>query len=73
MFKTANVGKVDRIVRILLGVLLIALPYVYTSAMWSNPMVRWGIPLVGAVFILTALFRFCPLYRLIGTSTCKID
>lgn len=72
MFKTANVGKVDRIARIVIGALLIFLPYFYASAIWSNPLARWGLPLVGLVLVITAFFRFCPLYRLIGVNTCKI-
>lgn len=73
MFKSANVGNIDRVLRIVVGVLLIALPYFYASEMWANQVLRWGVPAVGAILILTALFRFCPLYRLIGASTCKLD
>jgi hypothetical protein len=68
MFKTANVGSVDRIIR---GAILIALPNVYTSPMWANGAIRWAVPVVGLVLVLTALFRFCPAYRLFGASTCK--
>lgn len=72
MFKSANVGNLDRIVRILVGALLIALPYFYMAPMMGNPIIRWGSLIVGAVLILTALVRFCPLYRLIGVNTCKL-
>lgn len=71
MFKTANVGSIDRIIRIVVGIVLIAAPYLFASELWSNPVIRWATLIVGAVLVLTALFRFCPLYRLIGTSTCK--
>lgn len=71
MFKTANVGTVDRAIRLIVGVILLAVPYVYVSELWSNPVAQWGVPIVGAVLIFTAVVRFCPLYRLIGTSTCK--
>lgn len=71
MFKSANVGSVDRLIRIVVGIVLIAAPYVFTSELWANSLVRWAIPAVGAILILTALFRFCPLYRVIGASTCK--
>lgn len=68
----ANVGNADRVLRIVIGALLIALPFVFASALWANPVFGWGLPIVGAVLVLTALFRFCPLYRLIGANTCKV-
>ena len=71
MFKTANVGSVDRIVRIIIGAILVALPYVYQSSMWDSMAVRMIVPIVGVVLILTALVRFCPLYKIVGASTCK--
>ena len=71
VFKTANVGSVDRIVRLLIGAVLIALPYAGEAQIWANPAFRWGIPAIGAILVITALLRFCPLYRLIGANTCK--
>jgi len=70
MFKSANVGTIDRLFRLAVGTLLILLPYITTLELWSQPVARFGIPIVGAVLIFTALVRFCPLYRLIGASTC---
>lgn len=67
-----NVGTADRVVRLTIGVLLIALPFVLSSPLWENPIVRVGVPLVGLVLAVTALVRFCPLYRLIGASTCHV-
>ena len=72
MFKSANVGNVDRIIRIIIGAVLIAMPYLYASDIWANPLIRWAVPIVGTVLVLTAFFRFCPAYRLIGVNTCKI-
>ena len=60
MFKI-NVGGADRMLRILLGLVLIALVFV-------GPKTPWG--WVGLVPLLTGLFRMCPLYSLIGVSTC---
>lgn len=71
MFKTANVGTADRVIRIVIGMLLIAMPYVSEAQLWANPVFQWGLPVIGVVLVLTALLRFCPLYRLIGTTTCK--
>lgn len=69
---TANVGTFDRIARLVLGVALIALPFVTEFALWDMPVARFGVPVVGAVLVLTAGLRFCPLYRLLGMNTCRI-
>jgi hypothetical protein len=68
----ANVGSPDRMVRGAAGVVLMALPFVTSFNMWSNPMFSWGIPLVGLVLLLTAVFSFCPAYRLLGMNTCGL-
>lgn len=61
MLKT-NVGRIDRILRIVLGIVLIALVFV-------GPQTPWG--WVGLVPLLTGLFSTCPLYSLLGMNTCK--
>ncbi len=59
----ANVGNVDRILRVLLGVGLLSLLLLLEGN------VRW-VGLLGLVMIGTALIRFCPLYPLLGINTC---
>lgn len=66
---SANVGTIDRIVRLVAGLVLIALPFA-TAA--ESPLVLYGVPAAGVVLVLTSLFRFCPLYRLIGVRTCRV-
>ena len=66
MFKTANIGTTDRIARIVIGLALVLIAYFVTEG-WID----WVLAIVGWVLVLTALVRFCPLYRLIGTSTAK--
>lgn len=56
----ANVGSLDRIARILLGLALLALTVV-------GPQSRWG--LIGLVPLFTGLIGSCPLYTLIGLDT----
>lgn len=73
MFKSANVGNTDRLLRLLIGVALVAAPFLIESEIWASALIRWGVPLVGLVLVATALFRFCPLYRIIGANTCKAD
>ncbi|MDP2745020.1 MAG: DUF2892 domain-containing protein [Gammaproteobacteria bacterium HGW-Gammaproteobacteria-13] len=58
----ANVGTLDRSLRIAAGLILIGLSL-------SGVIGLWG--LIGIVPLATGLFRFCPLYPLLGISTCK--
>lgn len=58
---TANIGTVDRYVRIILGIALLSLVFV-------GPKTLWG--LVGLIPLITGLARFCPTYRVAGASTC---
>ncbi|MBU0555130.1 MAG: DUF2892 domain-containing protein [Alphaproteobacteria bacterium] len=56
----ANIGRTDRIIRILIGLALIALVFV-------GPRTPWG--WIGLVPLLTAFISFCPLYALLGIRT----
>lgn len=58
-----NVGSVDRIVRIVAGLLILSLFFVYPDASWRY----WT--LLGIVPLLTGLFSTCALYSLIGVNT----
>lgn len=60
---TANVGTIDRVLRLLVGLALLSLVFV-------GPQTLWG--LLGLIPIATAAFRFCPLYRLLGLRTCPV-
>ena len=57
----ANVGTLDRSLRIGGGLILIALAATGTVGLWG-----W----IGVVPVLTGVFRFCPVYPLIGMNTC---
>lgn len=58
----ANVGTIDRAARIIVGGLLMYLAYAGTVGQWG-----W----LGAIFLVTGLISFCPLYRIVGIRTCK--
>jgi sulfite exporter TauE/SafE len=62
---TMNMGMVDRIVRVIVGILLIAfaLGYIAPGTGWN--WVGW----IGVIPILTAVFGTCPAYSLFGMST----
>jgi len=58
-----NEGTLDRALRIILGLILLSLVFV-------GPQTLWG--LVGIVPLATGLLGHCPLYRLVGLSTCPL-
>lgn len=64
-----NVGKIDRGLRVVVGIVLILLPFVTSFGATSNLM-TWGSVIVGAILVLTAAMKFCPLYRVLGMNTC---
>jgi hypothetical protein len=53
----------DRGIRVALGLALLSLTIV-------GPQTLWG--LVGLVPLITGLSGYCPLYRVVGLSTCKV-
>ena len=59
-----NGGGIDRILRIVVGIVLIGLAATGTVGWWG-----W----LGVVPLATGLFRFCPMYRLLGMSTCPVQ
>lgn len=58
-----NVGGIDRILRIVVGIVLIALVFV-------GPQTPWG--WIGVVPLATALIGWCPAYLPFGIKTCAI-
>lgn len=58
-----NAGKIDRILRIAVGLGILSLVFV-------GPQTMWG--LVGVVPLLTGAFGFCPAYTLLGFNTCSL-
>lgn len=58
----ANVGTIDRFLRVIAGLALIGLAASGTIGVWGY---------IGVVAVLTGLFSFCPLYPLIGLNTCS--
>ncbi|PIV80056.1 MAG: DUF2892 domain-containing protein [Rhodobacteraceae bacterium CG17_big_fil_post_rev_8_21_14_2_50_63_15] len=69
---TANIGSIDRIIRIVLGIVLLALAFGGVSAVFAAGAPKWIAAIAGIVLIATAGMRFCPLYRIFGIRTCKL-
>jgi hypothetical protein len=57
-----NVGTIDRALRIIVGIALIALAATGTIGLWGY---------IGVVPVTTALLGWCPAYTLLGIKTCK--
>ncbi len=61
----SNVGSLDRVVRVIVGLALIAAPLI---AGWPMPWLVASI-VVGAVLMVTSAISFCPIYALLGLSS----
>lgn len=59
-----NVGGIDRILRIVVGLALIALAVTGTVGLWGY---------IGVVPLLTGLIGWCPAYLPLGIKTCKTE
>ena len=57
-----NEGKIDRVLRTVIGIIVLSLVFVGPQTPWA-----W----IGLVPLLTGLFGFCPLYALLGMKTCS--
>ncbi|MDO4895207.1 DUF2892 domain-containing protein [Moraxella sp.] len=58
-----NVGKADKIIRIILGLVLIGLVIGKVIGWWG---------LIGLIPLATGMFNFCPIYHLLGINSCGL-
>ena len=58
-----NEGKIDRTLRVLVGLALLSLTMVGPQSLWG---------LIGIVPLLTGLVGYCPLYQVLGINTCPV-
>ena len=58
-----NEGKIDRILRVIVGLALISLVFV-------GPQTAWG--WIGLILLITGLIGNCPVYSLLGLNTCGL-
>ena len=59
-----NVGSIDRILRVVIGLTMVVMSATGTIAAWGY---------IGVVPLVTGLIGTCPLYRLLGLSTCPLS
>lgn len=60
---TQNVGGIDRTLRIVVGIALIAAAFTGAIGVWGY---------IGVVPLLTGLMGWCPPYALLGFNTCSV-
>jgi hypothetical protein len=58
-----NLGSADRIIRIVLGIVLLSLTVIGPKSLWG---------LIGLVPLLTAVIGWCPAYSIFGFRTCPL-
>jgi hypothetical protein len=64
----ANAGALDRVVRVVLGLALLA----YAWPLWFAPSGWNWLGWIGVVPLLTGILGTCPVYSLLGVSTCRL-
>lgn len=57
----SNVGGIDRLLRLVVGLVLVSLVFIGPKTLWG-----W----IGVIPLVTAGFGFCPAYTLLGIRTC---
>lgn len=57
-----NVGKADRLIRLVAGAALVAAAAFGAIGVWGY---------IGLIFVATAFMNFCPIYKIIGLKTCS--
>lgn len=63
-----NMGNADRVIRLILAAIFAALYFTGTV----TGTVGIVLLVLGAVFVLTSLVSFCPLYAIVGLNTCPV-
>jgi hypothetical protein len=69
---TANVGTLDRALRLAAGAILILAALFSGAGIFDGTAVKYGAIAVGLVMMGTAALRFCPLYTVLGIRTCRV-
>lgn len=67
---TTNVGTIDRVIRFVLGLVLLAAPF-SGAAIFENTTATLIAVIAGFIMLGTSAMKFCPLYRIFGLRTCK--
>lgn len=68
---TINVGTMDRGIRLVIGLALIAAALFSGIAMFDGAILKYGALIIGVVLVGTGLMRTCPAYSILGIKTCS--
>ena len=69
---TTNVGTLDRIMRAVLGLVLLYLAFLSGVPAFDGALLKYGAALVGAVMLVVSATRICPIYTIFGFKTCRV-
>lgn len=64
-----NMGSTDKTIRLILAAVFAALFFTGTV----SGILGYVLLSLGAIFVLTSLVSFCPIYALVGLSTCPVE
>ncbi|HEC18923.1 MAG TPA: DUF2892 domain-containing protein [Gammaproteobacteria bacterium] len=65
-----NLHSIDILVRTIIGATLVYLSFIDTG-LFANDLVRWLLGLFGAINLVAAVMRSCPIYAMAGISTYR--
>jgi hypothetical protein len=70
---TVNVGTIDRVLRLALGIGLFYLAFFSGLSASATPLFKYGAASIGVIMLLTSGLRMCPIYSLLGIKTCRVS
>lgn len=68
---TLNVGTIDRVLRAVLGVVLLYLAFASGLPLFDGALFKYGAAVIGVVMLVVAAVRVCALYSILGIKTCR--
>jgi Protein of unknown function (DUF2892) len=63
----SNMGTADRVIRVIIAAIITTLYFTH----FISGTLGIVLMIVSGIFVLTSLISFCPLYRMMGFSTCR--
>lgn len=63
----SNMGTADRVIRVIIAAIITTLYFTH----FISGTLGIVLMIVSGIFVLTSLISFCPLYRILGFSTCR--
>ncbi|MDF0602623.1 DUF2892 domain-containing protein [Psychromarinibacter sp. C21-152] len=66
-----NVGTIDRILRAVLGLVLLYLAFFSGLPALEAGALKWIAAILGVVMLVTSAVRICPIYAIFGLKTCR--